>query len=699
MAKAHQHTVNTVQRQHNAQSSTSPIVDWVIQRVRLYAQRRTRWLRYQWAVSTNEAEPTDNAPAEIDTYLANMEPLENEWVWYETTEEIQSLNRAIEQINKKVTHETTSRLYQLITDFGLSQPDIDIVHACLAIAVEPNFGRIYAYLHDNSTHGYVSESLVARLFGHGYLLPINTHSPLKTWRLITTHEMGRSEPARLELSPYIRNWLLGLTETDELLLPVSQLLTVHSPLANWPIQETVKYIKGHTNPRPLRIFIKGAEGSGRRSFAAIVAQKCMYSLRAVQADRLADADLPTGFLLAQRMAVLHQEALLWQGDLLLDRHWPYLPLRPTAHVLQFVIGEVGDVLKPDPNYIDYQLELPPLSPTESVQLWNQHVATANHWPSDELALFAKRRHITIGNIMGASGQAVKTLPEAIELVDNASRQRLAGLAQHLKNDFTWHDLVLPAHLGQLLDDFAFEARQRTAIWENPETRRLFPQGKGLFALFTGSPGTGKTMAAQVIANSLKLDLYRIDLSTVVSKYIGETAKNLQQILARAEQMDVCLFFDEADALFGKRTEVKDAHDRYANTDTNYLLQAIEEYSGLAILASNRNADIDKGFTRRFRYILDFPKPDTIQRVQLWQRMVGQLCGTDRAKELDKDLIQFAAMFDITGAQIKHAVLTAIYLAKQEHTLVLPRQLVSGVERELKMKEGRGLSRQAQELWK
>jgi SpoVK/Ycf46/Vps4 family AAA+-type ATPase len=173
-------------------------------------------------------------------------------------------------------------------------------------------------------------------------------------------------------------------------------------------------------------------------------------------------------------------------------------------------------------------------------------------------------------------------------------------------------------------------------------------GRGLSVLFSGPPGTGKTMAAGVIANQLDLDLYRIDLSQVVSKYIGETEKNLSRIFAEAETSNTVLLFDEADALFGKRTEISDAHDRYANIETSYLLQRMEEYRGLAVLATNRKASLDSAFLRRLRFLLDFPFPDRDARRRLWEIAFPAEAPRDG---LDLDAL---AGLELTGASI-HAV--------------------------------------------
>ncbi len=259
-------------------------------------------------------------------------------------------------------------------------------------------------------------------------------------------------------------------------------------------------------------------------------------------------------------------------------------------------------------------------------------------------------------------------------------------------------------MSNAIDDVIFEAREREAFWENNGARRLFPQGRGLLALFSGSPGTGKTMAAQVIAAALGIDIFRCNLARIVSKYVGETSKNIDRILSRAGGMGIVLLFDEADALFGKRTEIKDAHDRFANTDTGYLLQAIENYQGVALLATNKKSNIDPAFIRRIRYVLDFPKPDAKQREEIWRRIVCGLAGTESVcglagtasmEPITRELKALASDLEFTGAQIKYAVLTAVFAARKESKGLSMSHLLQGVDREL-MKQGRALSTRERE---
>ena len=203
------------------------------------------------------------------------------------------------------------------------------------------------------------------------------------------------------------------------------------------------------------------------------------------------------------------------------------------------------------------------------------------------------------------------------------------------------------------------------------------------------------MAAQVIAADLELDLFRVDLSSVVSKYVGETSQNLERILSRAENMDIVLFFDEADALFGKRTEIKDAHDRFANTDTNYLLQAIENYAGIVLLASNKKANIEPAFIRRLRYVLEFSPPDENQRFTIWDQIIAELTDPKTARGLESQLRTLAKEVSLTGAQIKFSILAAVFVARKEGEPLNTRHLLRGLKREL-LKEGRSLSEREME---
>jgi hypothetical protein len=670
---------------------SDPFHELVLKRVSLLSQLRIAWLRKMWADMAGNDSEQFNTHTEVDGYLQNADIPSVESKWLAKEPAMKELSKSVKETEQRLFNQPNSRFTTLTSIFNLSKAETDILHACLAYAIEPNIGRVFAYMQDHSARGYVTEALVARLFGHGQTLLIDSNSPLKLWGIIKESASSAGEPARLECDPFIKNWLLGLDSIDESLVSFSRIQPDKKPLNNWPVKKVADYIdrmaKDGTSI-PIRIFVSGAEGSGRRSFAATVCKQLGLQLLTLNADRVPENHWDQVFMHAQRQAFLSNTALGWFGTNMQDKFWPQnIP----AFRLQFVIGEVDDFIQPDPQFLDLRIELPVITYEERLALWKQFVPQSAKWPKAELNEMVLSHQSTIGQIIAIGQKMNQTIDEAYEALRANASHRLGKLAQRMSGSFTWDDLVLPEHIKKGLEDFTFEATERIHFWEQPTAQRLFPQGKSLIALFTGSPGTGKTMAAQVIASALKLDLFRIDLSTMVSKYIGETSKNIEQILSRAKQMDVVLFFDEADSLFGKRTEVKDAHDRYANTDTNYLLQAIEEYSGIIILASNKKSNIDSAFTRRFRYIFEFPKPDAQQRLQLWRSIVNELAGKKTTAELDDDLVKLSGLLEITGAQIKLSVLSALFMGRRDKTDIKLAHLLKGTEREL-IKEGKSIGR-------
>jgi SpoVK/Ycf46/Vps4 family AAA+-type ATPase len=250
--------------------------------------------------------------------------------------------------------------------------------------------------------------------------------------------------------------------------------------------------------------------------------------------------------------------------------------------------------------------------------------------------------------------------------------------------------VLPEMQKQTLRQLAAQSRQRMTVYETWGFAAKGRRGLGLSALFSGPSGTGKTLAAEVVAGELNLDLYRIDLSSVVSKYIGETEKNLKQVFDAAETGGVVLLFDEADALFGKRGEVKDSHDRYANIEVSYLLQRMESFQGLAILTTNLKSSLDKAFQRRLRFTIDFPFPDAAQREAIWSRVFPAQTPT---KGLQPDRL---AKLNMTGGNIRNIALNAAFLAAEAgasvemaHVLQATRMEAVKIERPLSETEVRG----------
>jgi SpoVK/Ycf46/Vps4 family AAA+-type ATPase len=261
-----------------------------------------------------------------------------------------------------------------------------------------------------------------------------------------------------------------------------------------------------------------------------------------------------------------------------------------------------------------------------------------------------------------------------------TRPRLDNLAQRIDVKATWNDIVLPAEDICLLHQIADQVRQRSTVYQDWGFDRRMNRGMGISTLFAGESGTGKTMAAEVIAKDLRLDLYRIDLSAVVNKYIGETEKNLRRLFDAAEDGGAILFFDEADALFGKRSEVKDSHDRYANIEINYLLQRLEAYRGLAILATNLKSSLDAAFMRRLRFIVNFPFPSKEERKTIWQKVFPPETPTSA---LDCDRL---AKLNLTGGNIHNIALNAAFLAAQARTPVTMPLILAAAKTEFRKLE-------------
>jgi SpoVK/Ycf46/Vps4 family AAA+-type ATPase len=261
----------------------------------------------------------------------------------------------------------------------------------------------------------------------------------------------------------------------------------------------------------------------------------------------------------------------------------------------------------------------------------------------------------------AGGNRILPLSALAEACREVSHHGLSELSVSVKASYHWDDLVLPAELKQQLQDICAQVRFRSRVFDDWGFAQKLPYGRGLSAMFSGNPGTGKTMAAQVVARELQLELFKIDLSGIVSKYIGETEKNLNRVFAEAQASNAILFFDEADALFGKRTDVSDAHDRYANIEVSYLLQKMEEYDGIVILATNFRNNVDDAFTRRIRFIIEFPFPDADSRCEIWRR--GIPAATPVAPDLDFQWL--ADRIRVAGGNIKNIILNAAFAAAQQ----------------------------------
>jgi adenylate kinase family enzyme len=514
------------------------------------------------------------------------------------------------------------------------------------------------------------------------------------WHLAHVRESNAGEPAAIECDNQIREWVVGNESLDPSLIGVVALQPVLDPIDSWPLAETLSNTQGVlSRGGRIQIAVTGPPGSGRRSFAATVSAKLGLPLIAVDCDQIEEAAWRNVYERVERHAFLERSAIAWAGESLARRLWPHTT---AAFPLQFAICETSQLPAPPAEFVTAQVALAALTSADRESLWRAYVPEVAKWPESELRELNERYRVTPGDIALAAKGSAHSPGEIRKNVQAAWRDKFGGLATPLECSFGWDDLVLDAVTMETLKDIAFEAAHRTVYWEQPAPQRLFPQGRGLTVLLSGPPGTGKTMSAQVIAAELRYDLIRVEMPSMVSKYVGETSQNVERLLQRARLSNVIVLFDEADAFFAKRVEdTRDAQDRHVNTESAYLLQAIESFPGITLLSTNQKSNIDSAFFRRLRFVVDYQKPDAGQRLTIWRKITGELLGEETLKAIEQPLEQIAESVEVTGAQIKNALLGAVFIAQREGEPVRARHIAHSLHREL-AKHGRALGTREKE---
>ncbi|MBD2773379.1 ATP-binding protein [Iningainema tapete] len=577
---------------------------------------------------------------------------------------------------------------------GLSHFEQQVLLLCTAIELDIRIASLCARVQEDLHRPYPTFALALTLFEEASWDVLSPERPLRYWRLIEINQPA-AQPlttSALRADERIVNFLKGLNYLDDRLAPLlipleaassqEQLPPSQQSLVNSIINNLQKPAARH-NPPVIQLL-----GSD-------VASKQLVASHCAQALGLYLYRIPVQLLPAQT-ADLETFVRLWQRESLLLPIALYIDAREleggqTSTLYRFILRSQG-VIFLDTRDIQLELNRPTLpvdiakpKPTEQQAAWLQFLGTAS---SKSSALLAGQFNLSLTAIeqialnelqktSNDSGSLHKRVWEACLVY---TRPQLDALARRVESKATWDDIVLPQEAMDLLRQTANQVQQRSIVYENWGFHRQMNRGLGISALFAGESGTGKTMAAEVIANDLQLNLYRIDLSAVVSKYIGETEKNLRRLFDAAEDGGAILFFDEADALFGKRSEVKDSHDRYANIEINYLLQRMEAYRGLAILATNMKSALDTAFMRRLRFIIDFPFPSIAERKGIWQRVFPPETPTT---DLDCDRL---ARLNLTGGSIHNIALNAAFLAAREGTPVTMPLILNAARTELRKLE-------------
>lgn len=678
--------------QHSPRSARGGLpkeVELVIERFRVRARSRVKWLDYLW--SRSRPEGSAGAGGALAIVFDDRDSPAKEAAFSRRDEEAQ---QKVAHIEAELAGLKNSRFATLTTVLGLTPADRDLLEACVALALDPSLARVCAFLNESPSRPFVTEAMASRIYLHGRHGVWNAESAVYRWQLVHERESNPGEPHALECDEQIREWLIGKESLDPSLIGVVALQPVLDPIASWPVEQTVSSVQGALNRGGrLQVSVTGAPGSGRKSFAAAVSAKLGLPLLAVDCDQIEESAWRAVYERVQRHAFLERSAIAWAGDALARRRWP----RTTpAFPLQFAISEAAQQPLPPAEFVTAQVAMPALTASDRETLWRTYVPEIAEWPENDLRELNERYRVTPGDIALVSRASPHNPAEVRQNVQVASREKFGGLASPLECSFGWDDLVLDAVTTETLKDIAFEAAHRTVYWEQPAPQRLFPQGRGLTVLLSGPPGTGKTMSAQVIAAELRYDLIRVEMPSMVSKYVGETSQNVERLLQRARLSNVIVLFDEADAFFAKRVEdTRDAQDRHVNTESAYLLQAIEAFPGVTFLSTNQKGNIDSAFFRRLRFVVDYQKPDAAQRLTIWRKVTGELLGRQTLDAIQQSLEQIAESVEVTGAQIKNALLGALFIAQREGTPIRARHIAHSLHREL-AKSGRALGTRERE---
>jgi MoxR-like ATPase len=607
------------------------------------------------------------------------------------------------------------RLEELARRFALTPFDIDALLVTLAPEVDLRYEKLFSYLQDDITKKRPSVDLVLNLLCPTFEAKLTARNqflgktPLLRHRLIEMFD-DPSRPQPPLLARYLRpdarvvSYLFDGDDLDARLAPfahcVEPAVRLESLVQEPELKAHLRALAGlpETDGGAV-LYLKGPYGVGKEMTAEALCGELGLRLLVMDGDRLLATDnatFETILDLAGREAVLQRAALFWRGfDLLLAedcaaRRGRFLAALEERQGLTFLAGatdwEPADALH---GVAFNRVELPQPGHRERLELWRRAVEGTPEADGLDLEAVAAKFRLTGGQIRDAAATARRLArgrnPEGGRL-ENAdlyaacrlqSNQKLTALAQKITPRYRWNDIVLPPGRLEQLREICDSMRHRPRVYEEWGFGRKLSLGKGLNVLFAGPPGTGKTMAAEILAGELGLDLYKIDISAMVSKYIGETEKNLARIFTEGQTSNAILFFDEADAIFGKRTEVQDAHDRYANIEVSYLLQRIEEYEGMVILATNLRNNIDEAFVRRLHFMLELPLPTEEDRRRIWEG----IWPADLPRSADLDLDFMARRFEIPGGNIKNIALAAAFLAAADGGVVTMAHLIRATQRE------------------
>jgi ATP-dependent 26S proteasome regulatory subunit len=587
---------------------------------------------------------------------------------------------AVSHLTAAETVEPTPALLILARRFGLSRFELEVLLLCAAMELDTRMPSLCARAQGDANRQYPTFALAMALFEQPAWDILSPERPLRYWRLIEVNSPGTQTliGTPLRADERIVNYIKGLNYLDERLTPLlipldmpAQFREIPLPPSQHEVVMTIVQRLKSTLPRgvPPVIQLVGPDTVSKQLVARQAAYELGYYLNRLPVELLPGQPLDLEIFIR----LWQRESFLLPFALYLDAHeigggeisnftQPLYRFLARSQGIFFISTRE---LRSDLAFFTAAIDIKKPTIPEQQEVWRAALGEAAEPHSP--ALLAGQFNLNVVDIRQVVKHAAAEPGRSNGLIPHDrlwasclanTGPKLDMLAQRLEPKATWDDIVLSQETIGLLRRIAHQVRQRVTVYDTWGFRKKMNRGLGINALFTGDSGTGKTMAAEVIANELHLHLYCIDLSSVVSKYIGETEKNLRRLFDAAEDGGAILFFDEADALFGKRSEVKDSHDRYANIEINYLLQRMETYNGLAILATNMRSALDEAFVRRLRFIVNFPFPGLNERKLILQKVFPP--GVPRG-DLDYDRL---ARLNLAGGSIHNIAINAAFMAAE-----------------------------------
>jgi ATPase family associated with various cellular activities (AAA) len=578
----------------------------------------------------------------------------------------QSDSAPIRSITKMDPPPALDRLCQA---FGLSRFERAILLLCAGMELDSSFASLVAVAQNDSRRSFPTFGLALAALSEPHWSALSPSAPLRRWRLIEVNAADSVAMGRLRIDERVLNYLAGVSHLDDRLSGLLDSVDIPGelpPSYHAQIQAMVRVWSSQIESILPAVQLCGDGAQTQRDIAAAACRYLGLHLYAIAAHAVPSqpSELDAFITLWQREAVLSGCGLLVEcTDTDLNNAQQQSAVAQLCEEIRGVLVISGRTRRRALRRMTTTLDVDKPTAHEQRAMWQSCLGDAAAGLNGSVDRLGSQFSLDASAIRRACADAIGRAQDSASL-ENALwencrtqvRPQLDDLAQRIVPAATWNDLVLPEPQKQLLRAIAIHVNQRSKVYEQWGFAATSSRGLGISTLFSGPSGTGKTMAGEVLANELRLDLYRIDLSQVVSKYIGETEKNLRRVFDAAEAGSAILLFDEADALFGKRSEVKDSHDRYANVEISYLLQRMEAYRGLAILTTNMKNALDTAFQRRIRFIVQFPFPDAAQRTEIWRRAFPS--------DTPLDTLNYSklARLQVAGGTIRNIAMNAAFLA-------------------------------------